>query len=65
MSEITEVNPLAPHYVCPKCHYVKFFTDGSVLNGYDLPDIECPHCGEIIRGDGHDIPFETFWDLKG
>ncbi|NLC19729.1 MAG: PolC-type DNA polymerase III [Clostridiales bacterium] len=69
MAGITEVNPLPPHYYCPNCHYSDF--DSPEVKAYagssgcDMPDRDCPECGQPLAKDGHDIPFETFLGFYG
>lgn len=69
MAGITEVNPLSPHYYCPKCHYSDFESEEVWAYaggcGWDMPDKECPVCKTRLVKDGFDIPFETFLGFKG
>jgi DNA polymerase-3 subunit alpha (Gram-positive type) len=32
----------------------------SIKSGFDLPEKKCPVCGEIMEGNGQNIPFQTF-----
>lgn len=65
MAGITEVNPLEPHYVCPKCHYLEWGDMDLYDCGIDMPEKDCPDCGTPLIRDGYTIPFATFLGFDG
>ncbi|QBF34865.1 PolC-type DNA polymerase III [Mycoplasmopsis phocirhinis] len=60
LSDISEVNPLAPHYVCEQCKHFELANIDSITSCYDLPDRMCNKCKINMNKDGHSIAFETF-----
>ena len=66
MCGITEVNALPPHYRCIHCRKGFFDVDKTLYHvGVDLPDRDCPECGQKLVKDGFDIPFEVFLGFEG
>ena len=65
LTGITEVNSLPAHYRCRNCLYSEFPEERNTGCGFDLPDKDCPRCGEPLVKDGYDIPFETFLGFDG
>ena len=66
MAGITEVNPLAPHYVCPECRHFEWSDEPDKYDtGYDMPEKSCPECGARMKKEGLNIPFATFLGFKG
>ena len=65
LADITEVNALPAHYLCPECKFADFNTGTNYGCGADLPNAVCPKCGTDFRKDGFDIPFETFLGFDG
>ncbi|MGI6201354.1 MAG: PolC-type DNA polymerase III [Christensenellales bacterium] len=68
LTDITEVNPLPAHYRCAKCCHSDFGPEplgyGDIC-GVDLPEKNCPVCGEPLVRDGYNIPFEVFLGFDG
>ncbi len=62
-ADITEVNSLPPHYLCPDDKYIEWHDEYSC--GVDLPDKVCPNCGKPLTKQGFGIPFETFLGFEG
>ncbi|MDO4941207.1 MAG: hypothetical protein Q4E33_05905, partial [Erysipelotrichaceae bacterium] len=60
---ISECNPLPPHTICPNCHRVVW--NATVASGYDIEPHECRECGHIVKGEGQNIPYQTFMSTDG
>ena len=57
LMDITEINPLAPHYRCKKCKFHTFKMNEEELKTYGVSDVEAPFQKDLQSVDsGYDLP---------
>ena len=57
MMDITEINPLSPHYRCKKCKFHTFKMNNEEKEKYGIRDIELPFQADLDSVDsGYDLP---------
>lgn len=61
---LSNINPLPPHRICPKCKRMEFFTEPGVCFD-NKPEEMCKNCGSETKTDGHNIPFEALAGMDG
>lgn len=62
--EITDINPLEPHYICPHCKQLVWGDLNKYGCGVDMPEIKCNHCKTTMVRDGYNISYWNYLRYK-
>lgn len=60
--DITIVDPLPPHHICPVCKRIEMRED--VADGFDLQPQKCSVCGTDMTRNGHNCSESIGWSSK-
>ena len=57
----SEINPLPPHWICPKCHSLMWADRSDCI--FDMPGTRTCECGAEMRPDGYGLAWELYLPL--
>ncbi len=54
----SEINPLPPHWICPKCHSLMWADRSDCI--FDMPGTRTCECGAEMHADGYGLEWELY-----